>query len=85
VLASRAAENVFWAARYIERAEDTARIVERDLADGQHRNETGAAELFTTAFFHEPGELNERLARLGWKAGIARTARYFIHGPARPV
>jgi uncharacterized alpha-E superfamily protein len=27
VLASRAAENVFWAARYIERAEDTARIV----------------------------------------------------------
>lgn len=27
MLASRAAENVFWAARYIERAEDTARIV----------------------------------------------------------
>ena len=37
--------------------EEFARIVERDLADGQHRNETGIAAFFTTAFFHEPGEL----------------------------
>jgi ubiquinone/menaquinone biosynthesis C-methylase UbiE len=29
--------------------EEFARIVERDLADGQHRNETGLAAFFTTA------------------------------------
>jgi ubiquinone/menaquinone biosynthesis C-methylase UbiE len=32
-------------------------IVERDLADGQHRNPTGNPEWFTTAFFHHPDEL----------------------------
>jgi SAM-dependent methyltransferase len=34
-----------------------ARIVEQDVADGQHRNDTGIADFFTTAFFHQPGEL----------------------------
>jgi SAM-dependent methyltransferase len=33
-------------------------LVERDLADGQHRSPTGAAEsFFTTAYFHRPEEL----------------------------
>jgi SAM-dependent methyltransferase len=32
-------------------------IVERDLADGQHRNPTRRDEWFTTAFFHHPDEL----------------------------
>src|SRR5258706_12375715 len=29
-------------------------IVERDLADGQPRNDTGLAKFFTTRFFHHP-------------------------------
>ena len=32
-------------------------IVERDLAEGQHRNPTGASDWFTTAYFHHPDEL----------------------------
>ena len=32
-------------------------IVERDLAEGQHRNPTGAPDWFTTAYFHHPDEL----------------------------
>lgn len=52
-------------------------VVTRKLNDGR--------EFRVVKVFHEPGELNVRLARLGWEAAIARTARYFIHGPARPV
>jgi demethylmenaquinone methyltransferase/2-methoxy-6-polyprenyl-1,4-benzoquinol methylase len=52
-------------------------VLTRKLNDGR--------EFRVVKVFHEPGELNERLARLGWEARIARTARYFIHGPARPV
>jgi demethylmenaquinone methyltransferase/2-methoxy-6-polyprenyl-1,4-benzoquinol methylase len=54
-----------------------AGVLTRKLNDGR--------EFRVVKVFHEPGELNERLVRLGWEAGIARTARYFIHGPARPV
>jgi SAM-dependent methyltransferase len=32
-------------------------IVERDLRTGQHRNPTGRADYFTTAYFHHPDEL----------------------------
>jgi SAM-dependent methyltransferase len=32
-------------------------MVERDLATGVHRNESGRPDLFTTAFFHRPEEL----------------------------
>jgi SAM-dependent methyltransferase len=32
-------------------------IVERDLAEGQHRNEHDDAHWFTTAYFHHPDEL----------------------------
>jgi SAM-dependent methyltransferase len=39
-----------------------ARIVERDLRDGQHRNDTGDPRYFTTAFFHHPAELAEEVA-----------------------
>lgn len=42
-----------------------ARIVERDLVDGQHRNETGNPRYFTTAFFHHPAELAEEVAASG--------------------
>lgn len=40
-------------------------IVERDLADGQHRNPTNHPDYFTTAYFHEPDELAGELAESG--------------------
>lgn len=44
-----------------------APILERDLEDGQHRNETGNPEYFTTAFFHRPGELSRELIAAGFR------------------
>lgn len=41
-------------------------IVERDLADGQHRNPTGHPEYFTTAFFHRPEELHAEVEEAGF-------------------
>jgi 2-polyprenyl-3-methyl-5-hydroxy-6-metoxy-1,4-benzoquinol methylase len=40
-------------------------VVERDLADGQHRNPTKRLHWFTTAFFHHPDELREEAAGAG--------------------
>jgi ubiquinone/menaquinone biosynthesis C-methylase UbiE len=37
-------------------------IRNRDLLDGQHRNETGNATYFTTAYFHRPDDLARELA-----------------------
>jgi SAM-dependent methyltransferase len=42
-----------------------ASIVERDLAEGQHRNPTPRPEWFTTAFFHHPDELKTEVADAG--------------------
>lgn len=48
-----------------------ARIVDRDLTDGQHRNETGRVEFFTTAFFHHPDELAAEVREAGFElAGL---------------
>lgn len=44
-----------------------APILERDLADGQHRNQTGNPQYFTTAFFHRPGELSRELIAAGFR------------------
>lgn len=54
-------------------------IVERDLAEGQHRNPRGEArpEWFTTAFLHHPDEL----AREVGAAGLQIVALYGIEGP----
>lgn len=41
-------------------------IVERDLADGQHRNPTAHPGWFTTAYFHRPDELARELAAAGF-------------------
>ncbi len=54
-----------------------AAIVERDLRDDQHRNETGKLAYFTTAFFHRPDELASELG----EAGFALAALYAIEGP----
>jgi SAM-dependent methyltransferase len=41
------------------------RIAEQDVATGQHRNPTGEADWFTTAYFHRPDELAEEAAGAG--------------------
>jgi ubiquinone/menaquinone biosynthesis C-methylase UbiE len=40
-------------------------IRDRDLADGQHRNDTENLDYFTTAFFHRPDELRSELETAG--------------------
>ena len=54
-----------------------ARIVEQDVADGQHRNDTGIADFFTTAFFHQPGELGVEVR----EAGFTLVGLLAVEGP----
>ncbi len=54
-----------------------ARIVEADLTDGQHRNETGKPHYFTTAFFHHPDELSVEMR----EAGFTLEGLYAVEGP----
>jgi ubiquinone/menaquinone biosynthesis C-methylase UbiE len=54
-----------------------AAIVEDDLRDGQHRNPTGKAEYFTTAYFHRPDELREDVVA----AGLQLEGVFGIEGP----
>lgn len=54
-----------------------AAMVERDLTDGQHRNDTGVPEFFTTAFFHLPGEFEEEVR----EAGFAVSGVFAVEGP----
>lgn len=55
-------------------------IVERDLVDGQPRNPdvTGRPELFTTAYFHLPSELEDEALN----AGLTNTKMFAIEGPS---
>lgn len=53
------------------------RIVRADLHDGQHRNDTGKIEYFTTAYFHRPEELRAELAQAGFAAEL-----FALEGPA---
>lgn len=53
-------------------------ILERDLAEGQHRNPTDRLDYFTTAFFHKP----EHLAAEAEDAGLGMATVYAIEGPA---
>jgi ubiquinone/menaquinone biosynthesis C-methylase UbiE len=43
------------------------RLVETDLASGQHRNETNNPCYFTTAFFHHPHELRTEISEVGFR------------------
>lgn len=54
--------------------------VERDLVDGQHRNPDviGRPELFTTAYFHLPSELEDEAIT----AGLTNTQMFAIEGPS---
>jgi ubiquinone/menaquinone biosynthesis C-methylase UbiE len=55
-----------------------ASIVERDIREGQHRNDTERVDFFTTAYFHRPDELSDEVSR----AGLAVENLYGIEGPA---
>ncbi len=44
-----------------------APILDRDLADGQHRNPTTNPVYFTDAYFHRPGELSRELLAAGFQ------------------
>jgi ubiquinone/menaquinone biosynthesis C-methylase UbiE len=46
---------------------DFAPILERDLAEGQHRNPTDNPTYFTDAFFHRPDELVTELTEAGFE------------------
>lgn len=52
-------------------------IVERDLAEGQHRNPTDRDEWFTTAYFHRPDELQDEVE----EAGLEFDALFGVEGP----
>jgi ubiquinone/menaquinone biosynthesis C-methylase UbiE len=54
-----------------------ASIVERDLQEGRHVNETGDLRYFTTAYFHRPEELQHEVE----ETGFASTAVYAVEGP----
>jgi SAM-dependent methyltransferase len=54
-----------------------ARIVEGDLADGNHLNPTDQLGYFTTAYFHRPDELRGEVAEVGFDV----LALYGIEGP----
>jgi SAM-dependent methyltransferase len=53
--------------------------VEREIADGQHRNPAERAGFFTTAYFHRPEELCAEVTSAGFKM----VTLYGIEGPAR--
>jgi hypothetical protein len=50
---------------YFEDADFVA-IAKRDVMEGQHRNPTGKANYFTTAFLHHPEELKEEVLEAGF-------------------
>lgn len=60
------------------RADGFEALVERDVAEGQHRNPDGVPGWFTTAYFHEPDELPAE-AR---DAGLDVETLVAIEGPA---
>lgn len=54
-----------------------APILERDLSEGQHRNETSNPVYFTTAYFHRPSEFAEEAV----EAGLGGVKVFPIEGP----
>jgi len=52
-------------------------IRDRDLRDGQHRNDTGKADYFTTAYFHRPEDLENEMV----SAGLQEIVILGVEGP----
>lgn len=57
--------------------EGYVRMVERELEDGQHRPPSNWPGLFTTAYFHRPGELGTELEA----AGLVHEGTLAVQGP----
>jgi ubiquinone/menaquinone biosynthesis C-methylase UbiE len=55
-----------------------ARVRDRDLRDGQHRNDTDRLDYFTTAYFHRPQDLVSELET----SGFAEIRMFGVEGPA---
>jgi SAM-dependent methyltransferase len=55
-----------------------AHIVEADLRDGRHRNDTTNPQYFTSAYFHRPEELRAELLAAGFRAPDL----FAVEGPA---
>ena len=53
------------------------KIRDRDLADGQHRNDTDNMDYFTTAYFHRPDDLRSELE----VAGLRNVRVLGVEGP----
>ena len=64
-------------ARELMRDNEFARIVERDLRDGNHENPTGQLDYFTTAYFHRPEDLRSEVI----EAGFEPLGLYGVEGP----
>jgi SAM-dependent methyltransferase len=63
--------------RELLRDPNFARILERDLVDGNHRNPTDQLDYFTTAYFHRPEDLRKEVM----DAGLDVEGLYGIEGP----
>ena len=74
---SRYASALDGLARALGADEAFVRIRDRDLRDGQHRNDSGRPDYFTTAYFHRPDDLREELEA----AGFEDVGVYGVEGP----
>jgi ubiquinone/menaquinone biosynthesis C-methylase UbiE len=74
---SRAASALDGLSREVLRDPNFARIVERDLVDGQHQNSTDRLDYFTTAYFHRPEDLRREVT----DAGFHVEGLYGVEGP----
>lgn len=63
---SRYASALDGLSRNLARDPAFARMRDRDLQDGQHRNETDRLDYFTTAYFHRPEDLAKELEDAGF-------------------
>jgi ADP-ribosylglycohydrolase/SAM-dependent methyltransferase len=75
---SRCASALDGLARNLSPDPEFVKIRDRDLADGQHRNDTGNPDYFTTAYFHRPDDLRSELEA----AGLRDIIVLGIEGPA---
>jgi ubiquinone/menaquinone biosynthesis C-methylase UbiE len=75
---SRCASALDGLARKLTRDPRFVEIRNRDLADGQHRNDTERRDYFTTAYFHRPEDLRAELEA----AGFADSSVLGVEGPA---
>ena len=75
---SRYASALDGLARGLSRDPAFRSIRDRDLREGQHRNQTGRLDYFTTAYFHRPEELVQELEAAGFQEAYA----VGVEGPA---